>query len=172
MVQCGFCKERGAGWALGRDPGPSPALLPERGSSPSSLHHTNSGLRAEVHTSGHSVFPAPRAPLPRALGFPSLSLSPAKTFPCSRASALFSAQLENNGAQLGAKLWPGVFQQAEMSAECSNLEEVRAESHSDRESLRDLPTPPLSDCGSVSSIWVGGWGSQMGTGDNPQSEEG
>lgn len=36
----------------------------------------------------------------------------------------------------------------------------------------DLPTPPLSDCGSVSSIWVGGWGSQMGTGDNPQSEEG
>lgn len=59
-----------------------------------------------------------------------------------------------------------------MSAECSNLEEVRAESHSDRESFRDLPTPPLSDWGSVSSIWVGGWSGQRGTEDNPQSEEG
>ena len=59
-----------------------------------------------------------------------------------------------------------------MSAECSNLEEVRAESHSDRENLQHLPTPPLSDCGSVSSSWVGGWGGQVGTGDSPQSEEG
>ena len=80
----------------------SPALLPEWGSSPSFLHHTNSGLRAEVQRG------------PRFLGLwasppsPSLSLSPTKTFPSSRASALFSAQLENNGAQLGAKLWPGV----------------------------------------------------------------